>query len=142
MENSKTSTKDKIIVMAAYLAGANIQRRDRRINGSWFNVSQPTWDWDCYEYRIDSVQELSVNDINKILSVETTADIDITKVIFNKPVTVVFWSDGSKTVVEANNEIFDPEKGLAMAISKKAFGNKGNYFNEFKKWLPEDVKGE
>ena len=31
----------------------------------------------------------------------------------------------------------DPEKGLAMAIAKKALGNEGNYYNEFKKWLPE-----
>lgn len=58
----------------------------------------------------------------------------IDKVIFNDPATIVFWSDGTKTVVKANNEEFDKEKGLAMAISKKAFGNKGNYFNNFKKF--------
>lgn len=61
----------------------------------------------------------------------------IKKVIFNNPATIVFWTDCSKTVVKASNEEFDPEKGLAMAIAKKALGNKGNYFNEFKKWLPE-----
>ena len=63
----------------------------------------------------------------------------IKKVIFNDPATIVFWSDGSKTVVKCQDgDIYDPEKGLAMAISKKALGNKGNYCNEFKKWLPED----
>ena len=62
----------------------------------------------------------------------------IKKVIFNDPATIVFWDDGSKTVVKANDETFDPEKGLAMAISKKFLGNKGNYYNEFKKWLPEE----
>ena len=63
----------------------------------------------------------------------------IKKVIFNYPATIVFWSDGSKTVVKCQDgDIYDPEKGLAMAISKKALGNKGNYCNEFKKWLPED----
>lgn len=62
----------------------------------------------------------------------------IEKVIFNDPATIVFWTDGTKTVVKASNEEFDPEKGLAMAIAKKAFGNEGNYFNEFKKWLPEE----
>ena len=46
----------------------------------------------------------------------------------------MFWEDGTKTVVKANDEIFDPEKGLAMAISKKAFGNKGKYFDHIKKW--------
>lgn len=35
---------------------------------------------------------------------------------------------------------FDPEKGLAMAITKKFFGNQGNYCNEFQKWLPEEEK--
>ena len=62
---------------------------------------------------------------------------EITNVIFNDPATIVFWSDGTKTVVKAEGEPFDPEKGLAMAIAKKALGNKGNYYNEFKKWLPK-----
>ena len=63
----------------------------------------------------------------------------ITKVIYNNPATIVFWSDGSKTVVKRGvNDIYDPEKGLAMAVAKKALGNVGNYYNLFKKWLPED----
>lgn len=63
----------------------------------------------------------------------------IKNVIFNDPATIVFWADGSKTVVKAQDgDIFDPEKGLAMAISKKALGNKGNYCNELKKWLPKE----
>lgn len=63
---------------------------------------------------------------------------EIHKVIFNHPATVVLWSDGTKTVVKCGDyDIFDPEKGLAMAIAKKALGNKGNYYEEFKKWLPE-----
>ena len=59
----------------------------------------------------------------------------ITNVIFNPPATIVLWNDGTKTVVKTQNgEVFDPEKGLAMAISKKALGNKGNYFEQIKKW--------
>lgn len=61
----------------------------------------------------------------------------IEKVIFNEPATIVFWSDKTKTVVKAENDTFDPEKGLAMAIAKKALGNQGNYYNTFKKWLPK-----
>ena len=62
---------------------------------------------------------------------------EIKKVIFNDPATIVIWKDGSKTVVKCGeNDIYDKEKGLAMAIAKKAFGNKGNYYEEFKKWLP------
>lgn len=62
----------------------------------------------------------------------------IKNVIFNDPATIVFWDDGTKTVVKAENEPFDPEKGLAIAIAKKSLGNKGSYYNEFKKWLPEE----
>lgn len=62
---------------------------------------------------------------------------NIVNVIFNPPATIVFWLDGTKTVVKSKNEAFDPEKGLAMAITKHYFGNKGNYYNQFKKWLPK-----
>lgn len=59
----------------------------------------------------------------------------IKKVIFNDPATIVYWMDGTKTVVKAQKEDFDAEKGLAMAITKKALGNEGNYYNELKKYL-------
>lgn len=59
----------------------------------------------------------------------------IKNVIFNEPATIVFWADNTKTVVKCQEgDEFDPEKGLTMAITKKIFGNKGNYCNEIKKW--------
>ena len=49
--------------------------------------------------------------------------LNIRKVIFNNPATIVFWLDGTKTIVKkADDEPWDPEKGLAMAIIKKYFG--------------------
>ena len=66
----------------------------------------------------------------------------IKKAIFNNPATIVFWSDGSKTVVKSHLDDYDPEKGLAMAIAKKALGNEGNYYNVFKKWLPNEDSSE
>ena len=62
----------------------------------------------------------------------------IEKVIFNDPATIVFWNDGTKTVVKCGkDDTFDPEKGLAMAISKYFFDNAG-YFNDvFKQWIPK-----
>lgn len=58
----------------------------------------------------------------------------IEKVTFNDPATIVFWNDGTKTIVQARNgEKFDPEKGLAMAISKKALGNTHDYYETFLK---------
>lgn len=63
----------------------------------------------------------------------------IKKVIHHDPATIVYWCDGTKTVVKCGeNDIYDPEKGLAMAITKKVLGNEGNYYNQFKKWLPKE----
>ena len=77
---------------------------------------------------------------NNRYKVEKTYNLgtSVKKVIFNNPATIVFWSDGSKTVVKSYLDDYDPEKGLAMAIAKKALGNEGNYYNVFKKWLPID----
>lgn len=85
---------------------------------------------------VKSMMQLSYSEetINKITFNKPEP---IKNVIFNDPATIVFWNDGTKTVVKAENEDFDPEKGLAMAISKKFLGNQGNYYETFKKWLPE-----
>ena len=66
--------------------------------------------------------------------------LEITKVVFNYPATIVYWKDGTKTVVKCQDgDAFDKEKGLAMAIAKKHFGNKGNYCNVFKKFIKEET---
>lgn len=58
----------------------------------------------------------------------------IKDVKFHDPATIVFWMDGSKTVVKCGEgDAYDPEKGLAMAIAKRALGNEGNYYNEIRK---------
>lgn len=65
-------------------------------------------------------------------------NLSITNVIFNPPATIVFWSDKTKTVVKCDYEFepYDPEKGIAMAISRKMLGNnKREYYNTFKHWL-------
>lgn len=66
---------------------------------------------------------------------------EIKNVIFNGPCTIVQWSDGDKTIVKCENEDFDKEKGLAMAICKKFLGtnkSKSNYYDIFDKWIPEE----
>lgn len=63
--------------------------------------------------------------------------VNIKKVIFNDPATIVFWADGTKTVVKcADFDIFDPEKGLAMAICKRVYGER--FHSVFKEFLPEE----
>lgn len=86
---------------------------------------------------------LAKDDINKVFGIKRLErrenTMTIKKVYFNDPVTVVLWEDGTKTIVKScEGDTYDPEKGLAMAIAKKALGNKGNYYEVFKKWLQED----
>lgn len=70
-------------------------------------------------------------------------NLEIKKVLYKNPATIVFWKDGSKTVVKCQkNDKYDPEKGLAMAILKKMNGNTGSYYEEFKKWLPKEGEND
>jgi hypothetical protein len=59
---------------------------------------------------------------------------DIEQVIFQNDLTIVVWSDKSRTLVKCSEENFDKEKGLAMAISKKFMDR-----NKFKKLLEKAV---
>lgn len=71
---------------------------------------------------------------------------DIAKVIFNPPATVVYWKDGSKTVVKCSNQDLadgrmTPETGLVYAIAKKVLGNKGNYNDVLRRLVARGMKG-
>ena len=77
--------------------------------------------------------EVSSHIVNDSLVVE---EIDmlhlIDHVILNAPATIVFWKDGTKTVVKCKeDDVYDPEKGIAMAFTKKVLGNNYNYINKF-----------
>lgn len=69
---------------------------------------------------------------------------EIKNVYFNPPYTVVIWEDKTKTKIKCQDgDIYDPEKGLALAISKKALGNKGSWYEVFKKFIsPADLEPE
>ena len=62
---------------------------------------------------------------------------EIKNVKFNGPATIVFWEDGTKTVVKCQDgDDYSKEIGLAMCIVKKVFGNTSKYNDIFKKWCP------
>lgn len=64
---------------------------------------------------------------------------EISKVHFNPPMTIVLWADGTKTTVKCQDgDLYSEEVGLALCITKKALGNKGNFNDAFRKWIPED----
>ena len=64
---------------------------------------------------------------------------EVKKVIFNDPATIIYWKDGTKTVVKCQKgDVFDSEKGFAMAFLKKCWGNKGNFNDKLIKIMKED----
>lgn len=100
-------------------------------------------------YKIDERIQKRMNDLLK----KGTGEImnllyghklpEIKKVIFNDPATIILWGNGDKTVVKCRlGDEFDPEKGLAMAISKYVLGNNYEYYNIFKHYLKPYSKKE
>ena len=86
-----------------------------------------------------SIRYGGLNAGKKSASAANTAAIK--DVIFAPPATIVYWSDGSKTVVKCSEkDVFDPEKGLAMAIAKRCGGNKGSYYKEIQNWVEKSGK--
>lgn len=108
-----------------------VRIRDLTSKGCEIKIERDTSDW------ITSL--LTPNDILKGYTkedVEATSkmlggftynknrELKVTKVIFNNPATIVFWSDGTKTVVKCGeNDTYDKEKGFYIACAKKLFGN-------------------
>lgn len=90
----------------------------------------------------DKKMDIKLYECGSLVGGVVTKPQDLIKnVIFSGPCTIVQWSDGDKTIVRCENEDFDKEKGLAMAIVKKFFGtneSKSNYNDIFKKWIPEE----
>lgn len=91
------------------------------------------------DYSRQSTERAEKNDIVRF----GMCNVSIRKVIFNDPATVVLWSDGTKTVVKCGpDDIFDKEKGLAMAIVKKMAGNDSRFHKVFKEWCKPDETNE
>jgi len=97
---------------------------------------------DPFAYRDDPLAYIRADILNtEAVARQMPALPSIKKVHFSGPVTCVIWADGTKTLVRCSeNDIMDHEKGLAMAIAKKALGTNAsgsNYYDIFKEWLPE-----
>ena len=58
-----------------------------------------------------------------VIDEDLITKLEIKQVIFRDQTTIVLWSDGTRTVVNCVNEIFDEEKGIAMCVVKKALRN-------------------
>lgn len=89
------------------------------------------------DYSRQSTERAEKNDIVRF----GMCNVNIRKVVFNDPATIVFWSDNTKTVVKCGPEdTFDMEKGLAMAIVKKMAGNDNRFHKVFKQYSNKKKK--
>lgn len=82
---------------------------------------------DVYTSMTDAQQKVCQFLIGEALQngVKTFTPDSIKKVIYNDPATIIFWSDGTKTIVKCMaDEDYDPEKGFMAAVTKKVFGDK------------------
>ena len=133
---------------------------DSAINGDWPTVLTTEYEfvWNpsynrYIKYYRDRTLEYARNDayavalstainawrnFGALASTMEVSNMEIEKVIFNEPATIVYWQDGTKTVVKCQEgDTFSKETGLAMAIAKKALGNEGNFNDIFRKWVKE-----
>lgn len=61
------------------------------------------------------------------------------KVIFNNPATIVYWEDGSKTVVKCGSgDMYDCEKGFAMCVLKRLYGD--DFHRLLKTHVPDKIQ--
>ena len=52
----------------------------------------------------------------------------IQDVIFHDPATIIYWTDGTKTVVKCQEgDTYDKKMGFLLCVAKKFFGNRGKY---------------
>ena len=126
---------DKLGCSICYKTDTAVNMTDIDIYHSTLGPKHYLVEWD----KARSLTEAAVpilSDVKMQLNLNYMPNLAIKDVIFNPPATIVFWMDGTKTVVKDQGEVFyDPEKGMAMAVAKKAFGNQGNYYNQFSKYL-------
>ena len=66
---------------------------------------------------------------------------EIRRIIFNAPATIVFWEDGTKTVVKCMaGEKFERYAGFAMACMKKMFGSTANAKTVMEELSDENIR--
>lgn len=67
-------------------------------------------------------------------------DVYITKVIYNKPVVIVFWSDGVKTRSTCDDrDTWNPEFGLSLCVMKRYMTNE-QLNSMYRDWYSEEIK--
>jgi len=67
---------------------------------------------------------------------------DVDRIIFNPPATIVFWKDGSKTVVKCHgDQTFNPYYGFCAALAKHIYKSNSAVNRMVDKYVSEMTKG-
>lgn len=81
-----------------------------------------------YENKVPSAYNSSSTTYTYDFPVEKVSEnnpMEIERVVFNPPFTVVFFEDGSKSISRCHeNDTFDPEVGVMVAVAKKIYPNR------------------
>ena len=102
------------------------------INGQYVNGVVRRVDMYKGSFGIFDVIRLEVDDFDK-------PQPKVKKVIYNDPATIIFWTDGTKTVVKCQEgDTYSKEKGFVMAYLKKMLGNDNTFNKEINKWVPKE----
>ena len=103
------------------------------------SVRKPYDDPDClrdwYRYIANSICGMP----KKEETMKTVPTYSVKKIIYNPPATIVFWEDGSKTVVKCSkDDEYSPYFGFLAALAKKVYGNPSRVRKIVDKWAPEE----
>lgn len=108
-------------------------------------ITEETGEFICDLVLTDEhVEKLIGEGIKEILKRQiSTNPLRIEKIILNDPATIVWFDDGDKVVVKAtDDDRYDPDIGVAMAVVKKAFGSRTAYRKFVQQWMTEADKFE
>ena len=105
-------------------------------------ISLSTDDTITQEWGLDDAALFSgafiCNDIKNDTYVIGGQYVHIRKVLTNAPATVIFWSDGTKTVSRcAEEDTFNPEMGFILCVLKKLMGTQ-NVKTLLNQWCPQE----
>ena len=74
---------------------------------------------------------------DKVAETKNFYSLNVSKIIFNPPATIVFWEDGTKTVVKCSAEDkFNEYYGFLVALGKKVYENN----SQIKKLIDEKAE--
>ena len=130
LEKSLGEKDDKYLRLAAEYD--NFRRRSREEKDRVYE-----------EAMSDTVGELLpiIDNLERAAAYSADSSVADGIVMIFKSVEAVFSKLGIESY-GAKGDKFDPEKGLALAISKRVLGNNYIWHGRFMKWLPKAKKGE